>query len=812
MHGPASSAPLPAGVNFLPQGVKFLPGPTAPAPAATAPSPNLTKLATHIATNETYSPAFVKSLRDAAKADPTFQARLNAEVHRVSQNIRAQRDTSTAGLIGSAIDKTINPAQWAQTAVHGVNELQHGHLAAGALDVAAVLPVSRGPRAILEGLKAAKAADEGARVAKGVEAARASYKARQGLVGGAAAAVTRRTPAEAQQHLLEAAKSAQAEGHGVLGSGGVKNAPLLRPGEVTPETGGELGAQVRGALKGAAKQRTAQSDLYHEARAARAAAANTASEAAGGGLAGHAAAKAALAGELPKIHWNNELVDLNQQTLDQMVRFVQNHPSLRLYERTKTIDALQKLTNGGVPAAHEQKLLERAFGKETAGQLSQLAKSGGLRKLGVDVMNLPRAIMASADLSAPLRQGLVAGAAHPSLFAKNFGPMLRMAKSEDFYQASMDAIHADPLYPLMDKARLALTDLGKTAEKGAAQLGGREEARMSNLAEHMPGNNQVSKLYNRTFGTVIRGSDRAYVGFLNKMRADYFRRLVSQASADGLDVNDEKLLRSIGSVVNVATGRGNVPAALQDHLATMNALFFSPRLMASRINLLNPVYYMRLDPFARKEALRAFLSLGAYGSTVLGLATLAGAKVVTDPTNADFGKARFGNTRIDVLGGFQQYVRLAAQLEQNRITSSTTGKNIPLGAGFAKTSRYDVIVKFLQGKFSPIPSIIVDTAKGQDFTGKPVNWTQLSTYQRELGSHMIPFLAQDLHDLYTTSGPAGLLAGPLDVFGVGVQAYKAKPPSSRGTAGSSGGFGGGGASFGGDTGGFGSGSSGGFGG
>lgn len=637
-----------------------------------------------------------------------------------------------------------------------VNAIRSANVGPAALGVASLLPVGR-----LGGLVRA-----GADIAKVAE--------------GSAAVRVARTAEEAAQHVTEASRTALAEGHAPPGTGGIKNAPKLKPGETTPQTGGELGAQVRSALKGAAPAQKEQAALHSAARNRQVAKGLAAREAAGGGLAGHLAERAAQKGAFPQVYFNG-LRDLNQETFDEMIRHVQNLPSLKPFEQGHGVDALTKLAKDQLPAAHERAILERAFGKETSDQLVEIAKGGGFKKLGVDILNVPRSIMASADLSAPFRQGLVAGVTHPTLLARNLGPMLKMAKSEDFYQASMDAIHTDPTYPLMHKAGLALTDLGTTVEKGAAQLGLREEPRMSNLAEHMPGNNQVTKLYNRTLGTVIRGSDRAYVGFLNKLRADYFKRLVNQAAASGENLNDEKVLKQIGGFVNMATGRGNVPAFVQAHLATMNMAFFSPRLMASRVEFLfSPALYLRANPTVRKEALRAYLSMGAMAVTVLKLAQLAGAKVSTDPTNADFAKIRMGNTRIDFLGGHAQYVRLAAQLAEGKITSSTTGQTMRLGPGFAKTSRYDVIVSFLQGKSSPIPGIILDITRGQDFKHQRVTWNSLSTYQREAADHLIPFLAQDLHDLYTTSGPAGLLAGPLDLFGVGVQAYKAKPPSGGG--------------------------------
>jgi hypothetical protein len=242
--------------------------------------------------------------------------------------------------------------------------------------------------------------------------------------------------------------------------------------------------------------------------------------------------------------------------------------------------------------------------------------------------------MASFDLSAPFRQGLMVSVSHPRIFFRNFNAMFKSFGSEKTYHAIHDEILARPTWPLMHEAGLSITELGRLEK--------REEQFMSNYAERIP-----------VAGHGVRASGRAYTAFLNKTRADVFDLLVSKAEQQGLDIEDEKLTKSIARFVNSATGRGDL-GTFQSHAVTLNTLMFSPRLLWSRLNFMNPVYYARLDPFARKEALKAAVGLVGTIGTVLALMRAGGIRVSGDPRNADWAKIRLGNTRIDILGGFQQ--------------------------------------------------------------------------------------------------------------------------------------------------------------
>lgn len=516
----------------------------------------------------------------------------------------------------------------------------------------------------------------------------------------------------------------------------------------------DLPAQER-VLRSTGKAREAraqQKKLYSTERSIRAAKVEQAHQI--GGLAGYHAARAQLKGELPKVQFDH-LTDLTDHETDKIFSIIQQHPDLRPYEKVTLQGAILKAREGRVPATHEIKLIERAFGPEAAAQAKTLTLPQKAGRIAAEVINVPRSLLASFDVSAPFRQGLVAGSSHPAIFAKSFGPMFRALVSEKKYGSIMQEIADRPSFATMQDSGVKFTNLGVLSD--------REEQFMSNLAERIP-----------VAGRGVRASGRAYTGFLNRMRADMFDHLVGVARAEGIET--PKLRRDVARFVNVATGRGEL-GPLEPAAVALNTVLFSPRLFASRINVLNPVWYASLDPFARKQALKSMVRLIGAGMAVLGLAKLAGAKVNDDPRSADFGKIHVGNTRIDLWAGHQQIVRLVSQVSSGKIVSSTTGRTYRLTGG-QSLSRQDITQRFFEGKLAPTPALVNDWFKGTDFAGKPFSWKQ-ETVQR-----VIPLLAQDAHDLYNDTGsiPKAVGAYGLGAFGVGIQTYgpkKTKPLTSK---------------------------------
>jgi hypothetical protein len=550
---------------------------------------------------------------------------------------------------------------------------------------------------------------------------------------------------------------------GIKRGGGGGPVPRSAPPRASVEAappGGRIGPptieeHVVDALPDAQKLRVKQEAGYAKVKGQRIAAADEARAAAGGGVEGYHAALRELRGELPKLRFG-ALEDLSPATVNKLMDSIAAHPDL-VNRRWDVISAQRALTNvveGRVPTRGDIKWLQKMFGTEAAQDVVNNVSLGQKAKEGLlNVLNIPRALKSSMDISAPFRQGLVLGARHPVIFARSWGPMLKAFGKEGAYESTMRDILSRPNAQLYADAKLALTDL-----EGGLAL--REEAFMSQIAEIVPG---------------VRPSGRAYTVFLNKMRADAFDHYVRTAAANGKEFNTQEL-RAVARWINNATGRGGGDNKLfKDSLTGLNIGLFSPRLMASRVNLLNPWFYRKLhkqSPFAAQQAMRGAAQLAGAVSLTLWLAKMGGADVVMDPRSSDFGKIKIGDTRIDVAGGFTQYITFAAR----EITGQTKTEDgiEDLGPGYGERSRFDVGLRFARSKASPNAAYVYDAAEGLTFDYRPFD------PKKEFGRLFLPIGFESTYDTYKEAGarPAALGAG-LNAVGFGVQTYGPAEPKKK---------------------------------
>jgi hypothetical protein len=187
----------------------------------------------------------------------------------------------------------------------------------------------------------------------------------------------------------------------------------------------------------------------------------------------------------------------------------------------------------------------------------------------------------------------------------------------------------------------------------------------------------------KLFGTknfgFVQGSERAYVMYLNKMRVDLFNKYAAGLERNGKTYdNSPEAYKAIAKYVNNITGRGNMGKA-EEAAKYLNAIFFSPRLIASRLSLLNPVYIAKMPLDVKKIYLKDMAAFIGTGLTVIGMIYFAlggddedDVWVELDPRSSDFMKIRQGEKRWDIWGGFQQYIRTFVQFAMGEKKSPTT--------------------------------------------------------------------------------------------------------------------------------------------
>lgn len=337
-----------------------------------------------------------------------------------------------------------------------------------------------------------------------------------------------------------------------------------------------------------------------------------------------------------------------------------------------------------------------------------------------EVANTPRALMTTLDLPPVFRQGLGAVGAKPLTTARAFGKGVKAGLSEKFADTVKVGIKSRDTYDEAVKSGVAFTDLADT----------REEAFLHSLADRMPGVKQV-----------VKASNRMHTTFLNEIRSKWYDDVISPLKAAGK--LDEKTAKDMAEVVNTATGRGSIKS-LERHMDTLATGIFSPRLMASRIQTLNPQYYAKLAPVARKEALK---SLGSVVGTISGVGVIgkaAGAEVDLDPLSGDFAKVKInGKTRLDMTGGYARQVRLYARTINNiqqRIRGMEPSQDIVKEVG-----------RYLRGSESPLGSFIHDMAEGKDFIGRNVDVTDVDPNDQKtvnpIINRLLPMITDDFMDL-----------------------------------------------------------------
>lgn len=422
----------------------------------------------------------------------------------------------------------------------------------------------------------------------------------------------------------------------------------------------------------------------------------------------------------------------------------------------KSLTALEKMFVGEeglgrLPEPNELKTLEPILGKtfvrkafDVLSDVKSKKKTTGQKILGQlkEVMNFPRAVLASVDFSAVGRQGALMAFMKPKVWFGSVGAGYRAFFSEDYADFVDIQIKTHPMYETLKKSRVFLSERGKLADS--------EEYFASKLAHSLPG---------------ITASERAYVTSLNTMRAHAFYSIAADWAGTGKSAD----LPELAKILNHLTGRGDL-GSLKKLTPALNLMFFAPKLQVARIQTLTDLIPIQDGKFkwSPSQKILAADLVKAFGTGMLILwllDKLKGVSVEDDPRSSEFGKVKFGDTRIDFWGGYTQLMRLMANVATGEVKSSTSGEvyDIPIS---------QTIGRFLQTKVSPVAGAALDIYRGEDFKGDILE-PSLESVSTQIYQRFTPLFIQDTADAiyYQGLNTGTALTSGLALHGIGAMTY-----------------------------------------
>lgn len=463
------------------------------------------------------------------------------------------------------------------------------------------------------------------------------------------------------------------------------------------------------------------------------------------------ATKGALKGKAPVPDFTPINSNLSVQEIDVLFNLVNTSQLPVGFDKGRAILSLDKLLKGTLITKSEISNLEAVFGRElTKALFRKQSVASIIQDVSFEIINLPRAILASYDASAAGRQGIIFSVSHPIASMKAFGRSMRAAVSLKYSDDIERITRTTRFGKMADRFGIHSSPTGF-----AAKLSSKEEVYMSRIAEKLPG---------------IAQSERAFTTFLNQQRREVFALQAQKWIRRGITPkNNPKTFQQWAKFVNHATGRGSLENLQPGALTTLNAVFFSPRFQISRVQVIGDLINPATTSLARKAIARDLAEFYVTGMGILAMAKAGGAEVETDPRSSDFGKIKVGETRYNYWGGFQPLASLAGRIYSGEIKSTGTGK-------IKGKSRVATVGNFLRTKLAPVPGRLVDIGIGETFLGEPVEPTAefagKATYES-----LVPLFIQDSIDAWRFQGADAQLpiSAGLAFTGIGVQTWELAP-------------------------------------
>ena len=497
-----------------------------------------------------------------------------------------------------------------------------------------------------------------------------------------------------------------------------------------------------------------------------------------------------LRGELPRLEFPE--LSIKPETIESLRQTVLHSDKLSYFDQNNAHDALMKvLRDQTFPAPKELEMLEKVFGTafvKAVTDIQPYTVGSAVR----DLINLPRAILASMDLSQPANQGLMVAGANP----REWGRSLKVTFKS----------FSDPAY-------------AKESDDWVRGLTGTDEhkfwmAHASRSNQHIVGGAVKDDMYgqsnrimekfmaNNLAGTVLDASERSYVAPGNYQRAVVYekwaKRMATTVAKEG-DTLEQTAARipyrdmeRLADTVSVITGRSTL---LRDGMGAkfapfLNATFFAPSYFLSRLQApLLPIQSLKLavergglgvlaDPVAlwKSDQVLQLQARSLGGFVAEGAAILAMAKVAKeagilpdfdiefDPRSKMFGKGKVGNHAIDFWGGYSQIASAVAQ--------AVTGHQKSFSGVVKEIPRDDAIWdKFIRSKVAPFPGLAWDIKTGTSYTGERVE-ADADLLDQQIADRIMPLAMQDILRGYTEGSGKGAASAVPALIGARITSFQ----------------------------------------
>ena len=276
---------------------------------------------------------------------------------------------------------------------------------------------------------------------------------------------------------------------------------------------------------------------------------------------------------------------------------------------------------------------------------------------------------------------------------------------------------------------------------------------------------------------VARRSDAAMNISMQTARANLFDWMWERSNGD------VKLLKTqkVGEAINAVTGRGKIAVLVskdETQNKLMNNMLFAPKWLASRIETLTDLWWIRHYGEVTPKGIRA---RAAVGNLVILAVLTSLLKAIAwglddederdwweflqstfDARSTDFGKIKLGTTRFDLSAGTAGIYTLIARL--------LSGKTVT-GSGVKQdVDRWKVIGNFINGKGSPSVRLgkelvenlgwgLLGTEQPEHFGGDKFKWNTPG----EVGKNLIDwFLPITIANIYETTRNSPMFLGKAD--------------------------------------------------